>query len=264
MTSALSVSTTGHSVYAKYSGDLNFVVNTSNTVTQVVNKASTSVAVSSSLPSSTLNQAVTFKATISVVAPGAGTPTGTVTFYLDSASGTLLASAAVSSATASISTSAVPVNQHTIYAVYSGDGSFTGSTGTVMQMVQYASSGMCDGEAGHQILQPINVDGSSVWKQGSTVPAKFRVCDVNGNSIGTSGVITGFALYKTSAGTMTAVDETADNSTNDLGWRFDSTAQQWIFNMSTKTAPQNVANRTYFYQITINDGSTILFDFGLK
>ncbi|OLB40608.1 MAG: hypothetical protein AUH11_01485 [Acidobacteria bacterium 13_2_20CM_57_17] len=135
---------------------------------------------------------------------------------------------------------------------------------TVQINVLYVSGGICNGDAGHQILQPINSDGSSVWKQGSTVPAKFRVCDVNGVSIGTAGVIKNFFLYRINSGTIMAVDETATNSTNDLAWRFDSTAQQWIFNMSTKTSPQNVANQTYYYRIDLNDGTSIYFQFGLK
>lgn len=41
----------------------------------------------------------------------------------------------------------------------------------------YQPGGICDKDLGHSILQPINVDGSSVWNQGKTIPAKFRVCD---------------------------------------------------------------------------------------
>src|SRR5205085_2430979 len=44
--------------------------------------------------------------------------------------------------------------------------------------VVYRSGGMCDGDVSHMILQPINADGTSVWKQGRAIPAKFRVCDV--------------------------------------------------------------------------------------
>jgi hypothetical protein len=50
--------------------------------------------------------------------------------------------------------------------------------------VQYAGIGICAGDIGHQILQPINAAGSSVFNSKSTTPAKFRVCDVNGVSIG--------------------------------------------------------------------------------
>src|SRR5439155_12149418 len=45
--------------------------------------------------------------------------------------------------------------------------------------------GTCNGEAGHQVLQPVNADGSSVFKKGSTTPVKFRVCDASGTSIST-------------------------------------------------------------------------------
>ena len=71
-------------------------------------------------------------------------------------------------------------------------------------------------------------------------------------------------MYQINAGTMAPVDESAANSTNDLAWHFDSTGQQWIFNLSTKTAPQNVANQTYYYRIDLNDGTSIFLQFGLK
>jgi hypothetical protein len=130
--------------------------------------------------------------------------------------------------------------------------------------ITYVTSGMCAGDVGHQIRQPINTDGSSVWKQGSTVPAKFAVCDANGISIGTPGVVTNFNLVAIIHGTMTTVDEAPASTTPDTAFRWDSTGQQWIFNISTKSAPVNVANQTYMFQILLNDGSTINFQFGLK
>ena len=43
-------------------------------------------------------------------------------------------------------------------------------------------AGSCSGgPIGNPILQPVNNDGSSTFKQGSTVPLKFRACDANGN-----------------------------------------------------------------------------------
>jgi MBG domain (YGX type) len=127
--------------------------------------------------------------------------------------------------------------------------------------IMYAPVGLaCNGDAGHQILQPIDADGSSVFKQKSTVPAKFRVCDVNGNSIGTPGVVSSFFGYS-SAGTGTEIDEVVDSTTPDTAFRWSSSDQQWIFNISTKSLS---ANMTYNYRITLNDGSTIEFQFGLK
>ncbi|PYX53083.1 MAG: hypothetical protein DMG76_26980, partial [Acidobacteria bacterium] len=130
--------------------------------------------------------------------------------------------------------------------------------------ITYVTSGMCAGDVGHQIRQPINADGSSVWKQGSTAPAKFAVCDANGVSIGTAAVVTSFSLVAIIHGTMTTVDEAPASTTPDTAFRWDPTGQQWIFNISTKSAPVNVANQTYMFQILLNDGSTINFQFGLK
>jgi hypothetical protein len=129
-------------------------------------------------------------------------------------------------------------------------------------IVQYASAGQCLGSPSHQILQPINPDGSSVFKKGSTVPAKFRVCDVNGISIGTPGVVSSFKLVQIIAGTtVDVVNEEVVSTTPDTAFRWDPTSQQWIFNINTKTL---TAGKTYVYVITLNDGTTIQFKFGLK
>jgi hypothetical protein len=127
--------------------------------------------------------------------------------------------------------------------------------------ILYASGGICDGDAGHQILQPINADGSSVWNQGRTIPAKFRVCDANGVSIGSAGVVTSFSLVQVISGTTTAVDETVSATTPDTVFRWDPTAQQWIFNISTGALS---AGQTYVYSIQLNDGSSIGFQYGLR
>jgi hypothetical protein len=127
--------------------------------------------------------------------------------------------------------------------------------------ILYASSGICDGDAGHQILQPINVDGTSVWKQGRTVPAKFRVCDANGVSVGTPGVVKSFMLVQIVSGTVNNTDETVSSTTPDTAFRWDPSAQQWIFNINTSSLP---AGQTYVYAIALNDGSTIMFQYGLR
>jgi hypothetical protein len=137
---------------------------------------------------------------------------------------------------------------------------YNAATATVSINVSY-STGACLGDLGHSILQPINADGSSTFKQGSTVPAKFRVCDVAGHSIGTAGMVISFNLVQTISGTVSAtVDESVISTTPDSSFRWDSTAQQWIFNISTKPLS---AQTTYVYSIGLNDGSTIFFRYGL-
>jgi len=132
--------------------------------------------------------------------------------------------------------------------------------------ILYATGGMCDGDAGHQILQPINAGGTmSVFKMGSTVPTKFRVCDANGVSIGTPGVVTGYGLLAKADSPNISVDEDVYSTTPDMAFRWDSTGQQWIFNQSTKNNPTlNRIGATYYFQINLNDGSYIQFQYGLK
>ncbi len=127
--------------------------------------------------------------------------------------------------------------------------------------VQYAPVGAkCGGVAGHQVLAPINIDGSSVFKQGSVVPVKFRVCDTNGKAIGTPGVVSKFRLIEIISKAMVLnVDQPVLSAASDPVFR--SGNQQWIFNINTRNLK---AGSTYVYLITLIDGSTIQFQFSLK
>jgi hypothetical protein len=132
--------------------------------------------------------------------------------------------------------------------------------------IQYASGGICDGDAGRQILQPINASGTmSVFKMGSTVPTKFRVCDANGVSVGTPGVVTGYGLTAAASSSVITVDEDVYSTTPDTAFRWDSTGQQWIFNQSTKNnGTLNQTGLIYCFTINLNDGTSIYFQYGLK
>jgi hypothetical protein len=68
--------------------------------------------------------------TLSAVAPGAGTPTGTVNFKVD---GTLLGSGTLSSGEATFTTNNLAHGSHTISAEYAGDTNFGGATNTLAQ-----------------------------------------------------------------------------------------------------------------------------------
>ncbi len=126
--STLKVGTTA--VTAVYTGDSNFVGSTSKPLKQVVTKATTTTALSSSQNPSHSGQSVTFTAT--VTPQFSGTPTGTVSFY-DGA--TLLKSVALSAATAKYTTTKLTSGSHTITATYNGSTSFTGSTTSLTQTV---------------------------------------------------------------------------------------------------------------------------------
>ncbi len=152
-------------------------------------------------------------------------------------------------------------NSATASASFTGDSNHQASSDAKSFSILF-SLGSCLGAVGHTILQPINVDGSSVFKQGSTVPAKFRVCDASGNSLGFAGVVASFKLAQTISGTeATTVNEDVTSTTPDTTFRWSSSDQQWIFNINTKTLAKN---KTYVYLVTLADATTITFSFGLR
>jgi hypothetical protein len=127
-TSTLGVGTKG--VRAVYGGDSSFAASTSNAVSQVVSKASTTPILVSSLNPSKFGQSVTFTA---MVKPQfSGTPTGTVTFKNGTAT---LATVALSGGIAKFTTSTLTAGTHSITAVYGGDVTFLGSTSPVLSQV---------------------------------------------------------------------------------------------------------------------------------
>ncbi len=123
----------------------NFAASSSN-VPQTINKAGTSVAVTSTQPSfSDFGQSVQFTATVTTAAPGQGAPTGSVDFVADASSanpidlGTVVlnsAGADASSATSPAVSNLTP-GLHTITATYTNtDGNYvSGTAGTVQQFV---------------------------------------------------------------------------------------------------------------------------------
>jgi hypothetical protein len=127
-----------HSITAVYAGDIDFLTSTSKAITEKVAKAKTTTTLSSSANPSSVGQPVTFTAIVGVVAPGAGTPTGTVTFKDGN---TVLGTASLQVVNgvvqAIFTTSSLTKGKHTITAVYSGDADFLSSTSaSLTQTVQ--------------------------------------------------------------------------------------------------------------------------------
>jgi len=122
------------SLTAVYSpGSTNFAASTSPVVTVNVSSAATTTAVTASTPT-LLGTSVILTATVAPVAPGAGTPTGTVTFYDGSAQvGT---PQPLTGSHATVSTSSLAVGSHTITAVYAPDNAnYSGSASTALTEV---------------------------------------------------------------------------------------------------------------------------------
>ncbi|OPF77825.1 vegetative cell wall protein [Streptomyces antioxidans] len=117
-----------HIVTATYSGDADFTPSTGTTAV-VVLQASTTTSVISAPDPSTLGEPVTFTATVAPVAPGTGTPTGTVTFVISGSGGGSFTQP-LSGGTATLTLSTLGAGSHTVVAIYGGDATFLPSTGT--------------------------------------------------------------------------------------------------------------------------------------
>jgi hypothetical protein len=74
---------------------------------------------------------VVFTATVTAVAPGTGTPAGTIQFRIDGVN-TGSPAALNPSGQAAYATSTLPVGRHTVSALYTGDTGFNTSTSTTI------------------------------------------------------------------------------------------------------------------------------------
>ncbi len=132
-----------HPITASYvNTDGNFT-NSNGSLSQVVNSSSTkatTTALKSSLNPSTYGSSMTFTATVSP-SSGTGTPSGSVTFYNCGSSSNCSSKSAfgsavtLSSGKATFATSTLPVGTTYVEAIYSGSGSYAGSTSNVVTQV---------------------------------------------------------------------------------------------------------------------------------
>lgn len=131
--STLSVAT--HTITAMYGGDTNFSSSNSATLSQIVNRAITTTALTSIPNPSIVNQQVTFTAT--VAGHNGGTPTGSITFKQGT---TILATTSLVSGSATFATTYATSGSRSITATYSGDGNFLAGTASHSQNVLKAST----------------------------------------------------------------------------------------------------------------------------
>ncbi len=141
-----------HSVVAQYSGDGNFLANNSATVTQTVNQAPTVVTLQSSVSNSKYGESITYTAQVTTQSPGAGVPTGSVSFTETPNGGspqpiggaeTLSSDGTPNqSSTMSVPISILPAGSYTITATYSGGAgsSYAASSGQISQVVSPAGT----------------------------------------------------------------------------------------------------------------------------
>ena len=152
------------------------------------------------------------------------------------------------SGTVSIDTSAVGPQTVTRTAVDNVGHSVEKSCTT---QVQYMYSG---------VLQPINPDGSSIFKLGSTIPVKFALTDAQAANIG--GAVATLSVAKISnsvEGTFIEAVSTSNATTGSV-FRYDAAGQQYIFNLSTKS----LSTGTWSLKVTLDDETSYTTHISLK
>ncbi len=110
------------------------------------------------------------------------------------------------------------------------------------------------------VLQPINNDGSSIFKLKSTIPVKFQLKDANGNYI--NDAVARIFVKKISNGVNGGEIEAISTSAATEGnlFRYDFSDNQYIFNLGTKT----LSTGTWQIIIRLNDGSEHTVNISLK
>jgi FtsP/CotA-like multicopper oxidase with cupredoxin domain len=129
---AITLAVGNHTASVTYLGSSNYLTSTSATLTHSVIRSATRVTLVSNRNPSTLGTRVTFTATVSPVAPGAGAPTGTVRFRVDGRNVgtviTLVPDVNTGVPTAKYQISNLSVGRHTISVTYNGSANYSTST----------------------------------------------------------------------------------------------------------------------------------------
>ena len=140
---------------------------------------------------------------------------------------------------------------------------FAWCAGTATDKVGHTKSETCSYSVNYGFsgfLQPINWTAHQVmgtnasnFKAGSTVPVKFRLTDANGNPVQAGSAQ--WLPHQKLTSTSQAVDEAtySDPATAGTLYKWDPTAQQYVYNWSTKGMSSG-----FYYKIGVklDDGQT--------
>ena len=157
---ALPVGQTTITAFYAGAGDLLASDNTLNPLVQTVNKDSTTTTASSSATTSSFGQSISLSAGVVANAPGAGMPTGSVDFY-DVTTANDLGSVSLTSGSASLSISTLPVGPQTISATYSGDTDFKGGSTSLSESILVSVYVVNSSSISPTITGPLYLAGSA-------------------------------------------------------------------------------------------------------
>lgn len=110
-------------------------------------------------------------------------------------------------------------------------------------------------------LPPVPNDGTGLYKLGSAIPIKFQLGDANNGFVSTATAT--LTMQQLSGGVLQGTAEDAEGpGSADAGnqFRYDGTANQYIFNLSTVP----LSRGTWQIQVHLDDGSVHVVAIGVK
>lgn len=178
-----------HTIVASYLGNGNYQASVSTSIAQQVSSATTVTLVSSANPS-LVGQSVQIEATVSIVAPGTGTATGSIQFLTNGVEAGLPVD--LVDGKAALSTGDLPAGTNTIEARYAGNADFEGSVNSLLQVVNRAPvAGLAT--YGPQTGSPLTISIADLLTHASDadgdplVLVSVSLVSTNGASITTNG-----------------------------------------------------------------------------
>ena len=141
---------------------------------------------------------------------------------------------------------------HDIFGMFSDDDGATGLASATVT-VNYNTSG---------ILQPINPNGTSVFKYNSTIPVKVQFTNCDGSIPANLAPTISLTMISGSTPGL-QINEPISTSAADTTGVMRFSTNQYIYNLATKPLPDPSA--TYRITITIPlTGQTVTVNFGLR
>lgn len=163
-------------VTATYSGDGNFNSSTSGAVTQTVARAATTTTVTTTNPTTIFGGTV-ISARVQPVAPGAGTPTGTVNFAINSGSAITNVPISLIGGVATLALH-LDAGSYSITATYAGDGNYhTSISSSISQLILQVAT-----TTALATTNPLSVFGEAVITA-TVSPATFGGASATGSVV---------------------------------------------------------------------------------
>ena len=220
-TSALTTGTHA-TITAVYSSDANFSTSTSNAFTQTVNKASTTTALASNLNPAVTGQNTTYTAAVAAVSPGAGTPTGTVSFTDGGSAITGCTNVSLSAGAATCTETSLTTGSHTIVATYAGDTNFTGSTSAnfsesvnIFAGIDFVKSAPAGGtfSCTYTTITAVTCSLTGLGNGGATVSGTIRLVNASHTAVTNTGgaIPVSYSLANQASGLTPASPQSINN-----------------------------------------------------